>query len=161
MSRRKSTTYSSNKISYKKDIIKEVYSRNKLGSYSEEQMADVLDCLFEYIAHQCQQDDIFAIEIPHLGYLHTKLDFIKAEKIKCNNGSEEYNKQLDRELQIKRFADEVKYATPHIRPIKSKKFQRDIKKEYEIDDNQRKMNTASLQILSAIEEKQNKDKSNL
>ena len=156
MRKRKSSTYSSNQISYTTDIVKEVIKREQWKK-DYKKSVEVMEILFDYIAYQSKQDNVFSFEIPFLGTLYKPISHFQIEKTKLPKDSDTRRQVEDEILQIKRFSDINGFKTPHNFQTFSKTFYKPILEEYEIEDIPRKMNTASLEILSAIEDKQNRD----
>ena len=156
MKKRRCSTYSSEQISYTNDIIKEVL-RMKQWKFSPKVCQEVIELLFDYIAYESKQNDVFAFDIPHIGHLYANEHYLKNARTKMPLNSPEREKAEEELQQLKRFADENSYKNPHKMKPLLYQYMKKIESEYEIDDNQRKMDRPSLQILSAIEDKQNRD----
>lgn len=159
MRKRKSSTYSSEQINYTADIIKEVLKRKKF-SFGQKRSEEVMRILFDYMSYQSKQPDVFAFEIPHLGYMYKPTNFLINSKKYFDVGSEQYEKILEEIQQLKRFGDEFGYKKPHSKRTLVAEYEKVISNMYEITDVQRSMDKPSLQILSAIEDKQTRDYKN-
>lgn len=143
-------------LSYLDDILKEVFRKNKL-SYDYKQCLDGVKWMFEYIVHETKNPEVFAIDLPYLGHLYKNNNFLINSKKVMEVGSEPYKQVEDQIQQIKRFADENGWSTPHLKKPLFYSFNKYVCEKFEITDTARKMYKPSHQIYAAAEYIQNKE----
>lgn len=143
-------------LSYLDDILKEVFRKHKL-KYDYKQSLEGVKWMFEYIVHETKNPEVFAIDLPHLGHLYKNNSLLINSKKFYNVDSEEYSVITDQIQQIKRFADETSWQTPHLKLPLFRSFERYLKERFEITDIGRKMHKVSYEIYAAVEKIQNKE----
>jgi len=143
-------------LSYLDDILKEVFRKHKL-KYDYKQSLDGVKWMFEYIVSETKNPEVFAIDLPYLGHLYKNKHFVINSKKNMDVGSETYKQVEDQIQQLKRFADENGWNTPHNKMPFFYSFNKYICDRFEITDVARKMHKPSHQIYAATEYIQNKD----
>lgn len=149
--------YPPTQISYTEDVLKEVFRRHRLTEkYNFKQCLEGINIMFDYIAHETKNPEVFAIDVPYLGHLYKNKNFLINSKKVYNRDSKEYAEIEDQIEQLKRFADEQNKITIAQKIPFSWTFERFIKERFVITEACRKMYKQNYEVYACVEYLQNK-----
>lgn len=143
------------KLTYIEDVMREAYRKSgfKSGKYLDYDRAlDAVKMMFDYIAFECKQEEVFAIELPKLGTLYKNVNLLK-------NTSRDAEGKIDSQIkELQWFTDMNGIASYHNKVPLAWTFHRYINKHFEIHKNTRMMDKINLDVIAATEQLQNNKK---
>lgn len=149
----------SRQISYTKDIIDDILSRNKRFKYDRTDLLELVTLAFDYIAEQTKENDAFSVCLEDVGYLYRNMNFTYNSKAKYAIGSKEYEDIMEQIQHMKRFQDETGYS--HKKPPYTWVAGKEAKGMYEVPENIRSTDRQILEVFSICETVQRKNNKNI
>lgn len=150
MQRNNNTTVK--KLSYIEDVLKEALRKSDFKTdkcLNYDRALEAVKIMFDYIAFETKQEDVYAVELPRVGTLYKNVNLLK------NFPRDEEGKVENQIKTLQYFTDEVGISSYHNKVPYAWTYHRYINKHFEINKLTRMMPKINLDVIAATEQLQN------
>ncbi len=140
------------KLTYIEDVLKEALRKSRFkteAGLDYERALDAVKLMFDYIAFETKQEEVYSIELPRLGTLYKNVNLLK-------NVNRDEEGKIDNQIKtLQYFTDENGIQSYHNKVPYAWTFNRYINKHFEINKATRLMYKINLDVIAATEQLQN------
>lgn len=142
-------------LTYIEDVLKEALRKSNFKTdkcLDYDRALEAVKIMFDYIAFETKQEDVYAVELPKVGTLYKNVNLLK------NFPRDEEGKIENQIKTLQYFTDEVGISSYHSKVPIAWTYHRYISKHFEINKATRMMPKINLDIIAATEQLQNNKK---